>query len=80
MKNQKKLSSVTILLYIFSILFLILFIYFLYSAHEVIASVKDSGQTIETTDIVNTYISGCSPYLFYSLVCYALGHIISSKE
>lgn len=78
--KQKKLSSTTILMYVFAVVFLIFFIYYLYSAYEVIGTVRDSGQDVGVTDIISTYISGCSPYLFYSIACYGLGHLISNKD
>ncbi|MFR6360974.1 hypothetical protein [Amedibacterium intestinale] len=80
MINKKKKSTTVILMYIFSLIFLLFFIYYLFLAYKTIGNIKDSGQTILITDIISTYISGCSPYLFYSLACYAFGHLITSKE
>lgn len=73
--KKKKITKTSIIFYVAAVLFLLIAVYYFYLTHESIKMVADATK-VSTKEIINAYLSNCSPFFAYSLGCYGIGDII----
>lgn len=78
MKNIKKVSNVSIVLYLLAIIMLGFAAYQVYACYAYVASIVEQGFVVADglSDVVNYYMSNVTPYAFYASCLWGLGFLI----
>lgn len=80
MKKINKKQILPIVLYVFAILIAVYSIFTIYTTHTYISSLVETGSVVikdQLVDVISYYVSASMPYVFYAVVVWAIGYIIS---
>lgn len=80
--HKKSKNKISIVLYVVSILVGIYTIFTVYNSYTYISSLVASGLVIseELSNVISYYVQASSPYLFYTIVIWAIGYIINKLD
>lgn len=80
--HKKSKNKISIVLYVVSILVGIYTLFTVYTSYTYISSLVASGLVIsdELSNVISYYVQASSPYLFYTIVIWAIGYIINKLD
>ncbi len=74
-KNGLRVSKASILFYAAAVVFLLIAAFEIYQAYVTVETYKAS-YSLEMTDILNLYFTGCVPYFGFAFVSYGIGEVL----
>ncbi|MGL4796528.1 MAG: hypothetical protein ACRDB0_00035 [Paraclostridium sp.] len=78
MKDIKKFTKISIALYSCSLIMVICTVFIIYKSNTYISSLVSQGfnPSREIAEVINYYLSTVTPFIFYTIVLFALGYIV----
>ena len=73
-KKEMKISKASIVFYVASVIFLAIAAFEIYQAYLTVESYKTT-YTLQLTDILNLYFTGCVPYFGFAFLAYGIGEV-----
>lgn len=74
-KNGLRISKASILFYVASVVFLLIAAFEIYQAYLTVETYK-ATYSLEITDILNLYFTGCVPYFGFAFISYGIGEVL----
>ena len=74
-KNGLRVSKASILFYVAAVVFLLIAAFEIYQAYVTVETYKAS-YSLQMTDILNLYFTGCVPYFGFAFVSYGIGEVL----
>ena len=80
--NKKGKNKISIVLYVVSVLVGIYTLFTVYTSYTYISGLVANGLVIsdELSNVISYYVQASSPYLFYTIVIWAIGYIINKLD
>lgn len=75
MKKEMKISKASIVFYVAAVIFLAIAAFEIYQAYLTVESYKTT-YTLQMSDILNLYFTGCVPYFGFAFLSYGIGEIM----
>lgn len=80
--NKKGKNKISIVLYVVSVIVGIYTLFTVYTSYTYISGLVANGLVIsdELSNVISYYVQASSPYLFYTIVIWAIGYIINKLD
>lgn len=74
-KKEMKISKASIVFYVAAVVFLAIAAFEIYQTYLTVENYKTT-YTLQLTDILNLYFTGCVPYFGFAFLAYGIGEVL----
>lgn len=74
-KKEMKISKASIVFYVAAVIFLAIAAFEIYQTYLTVENYKTT-YTLQLTDILNLYFTGCVPYFGFAFLAYGIGEVL----